>query len=49
MNISIIIPLYNEEESIGELAKWIDKVLKKITCHMRLYSLMTVVTIHHGL
>ena len=29
MNISIIIPLYNEEESIDELAKWIDKVLKK--------------------
>tara|TARA_B100000886_G_scaffold49105_1_gene30265 strand:- start:321 stop:1268 length:948 start_codon:yes stop_codon:yes gene_type:complete len=29
MNISIIIPLYNEEESIDELAKLIDKVLKK--------------------
>jgi len=28
MNISIIIPLYNEEESIDELAQWIDKVLK---------------------
>ena len=27
--ISIVIPLFNEEESIGELAQWIDKVLKK--------------------
>ena len=27
--ISIVIPLFNEEESISELAKWIDKVLKK--------------------
>jgi len=27
--ISIVIPLFNEEESITELAQWIDKVLKK--------------------
>ena len=27
--ISVVIPLYNEEESISELARWIDKVLKK--------------------
>ncbi len=27
--ISIVIPLFNEEESINELAQWIDKVLKK--------------------
>ena len=27
--ISIVIPLFNEEESISELAEWIDKVLKK--------------------
>ena len=27
--ISIVIPLFNEEESISELAQWIDKVLKK--------------------
>ena len=27
--ISIVIPLLNEEESISELAQWIDKVLKK--------------------
>ena len=29
MNISVVIPLFNEEESITELAQWIDKVLKK--------------------
>ena len=27
--ISVVIPLFNEEESISELARWIDKVLKK--------------------
>ena len=27
MNVSIIVPLFNEEESIDELYKWIDKVL----------------------
>ena len=27
MNVSIIVPLFNEEESIEELYKWIDKVL----------------------
>lgn len=27
MDISIVIPLYNEEESIGELYKWIERVM----------------------
>ena len=27
--ISVVIPLFNEKESISELAQWIDKVLKK--------------------
>ena len=27
--ISVVIPLFNEDESISELAQWIDKVLKK--------------------
>src|SRR3954451_22619464 len=27
MDISIIVPLYNEEESLPELAAWIDKVM----------------------
>jgi glycosyltransferase involved in cell wall biosynthesis len=29
MNISVIVPLYNEDESLPELASWIDKVMKK--------------------
>ena len=28
-NLSVIIPLYNEDESIGELCDWIDTVLTK--------------------
>lgn len=29
MDISVVIPLYNEEESLPELAAWIDKVMKE--------------------
>ncbi len=29
LNLSIVIPLYNEDESIGELCSWIDSVLVK--------------------
>lgn len=29
MDISIVIPLYNEEESLPELSEWIDRVCKK--------------------
>ena len=29
MNISIVAPLFNEEESLSELCVWIDKVMKK--------------------
>ena len=28
MNISIVVPLFNEEESLPELCSWIDKVMK---------------------
>ena len=28
MDISVVIPLYNEDESLGELHSWIDKVMK---------------------
>ncbi len=28
MNISVVIPLYNEEESLPELSNWIDKVMQ---------------------
>ena len=29
MNISVVVPLYNEEESIPELYAWIDRVMKE--------------------
>lgn len=29
MNISVIVPLFNEEESLPELAAWIDRVMKE--------------------
>lgn len=29
MDISVVIPLYNEEESLSELAEWIDRVMKE--------------------
>lgn len=28
MDVSVVIPLYNEDESLGELYSWIDKVMK---------------------
>ena len=28
MDISVVIPLYNEAESLPELAAWIDRVMK---------------------
>ena len=29
MNISVVVPLYNEEESLPELITWIEKVMKE--------------------
>ena len=29
MDISVVIPLYNEEESIGELYGWIERVMQE--------------------
>ena len=29
MDISVVIPLYNEEESIGELFEWIERVMQQ--------------------
>lgn len=28
LDISVVVPLYNEEESLPELAEWIDRVMK---------------------
>ena len=30
MNLSIVVPLLNEEESLGELVSWIDRVVDKM-------------------
>ena len=37
MNISVLVPLLNEEDSLNELCSWIDKVMKNQTFHMRFY------------
>ena len=29
MDVSIVIPLFNEEESLAELSDWIDEIAKK--------------------
>ncbi|HVA97276.1 MAG TPA: glycosyltransferase, partial [Bacteroidia bacterium] len=29
MNISVVVPLYNEEESLSELCEWIARVMQK--------------------
>ena len=39
MNISIVIPLFNEEESLPELIKWIDQVM---TVHNLSYETVMV-------
>ena len=28
MNISVVVPLFNEEESLTELCAWIDKIMQ---------------------
>ncbi len=33
MNISVVIPLYNEQESISELVAWIAKVMYDTDIH----------------
>ncbi len=39
MNISVVIPLYNEEESLLELCIWIEKVMKE---HMFSYEILLI-------
>ena len=42
MDISVVVPLYNEEESLPELFAWIERVMKA-TFLMKLFSLTTEV------
>lgn len=37
MDISVVIPLFNEEESLPELTEWIDSVMKENSFLMRSY------------
>ena len=44
MDISVVVPLYNEEESLPELfPAWIERVMKAMTFLMKLFSLTTEV------
>jgi len=35
MQISVVIPLYNEAESLPELMAWIHRVMRPIHIHMK--------------
>ena len=37
MNISVVVPLFNEEESLPELCAWIDKVMQKNNLLMKYF------------
>ena len=37
MDISVVIPLLNEEESLGELYSWIVRVMEKEGCSFAFY------------
>ena len=39
MNISVVIPLYNEEDSLLELCTWVEKVMKE---HMFSYEILLI-------
>jgi hypothetical protein len=45
MDISVVVPLYNEDESLPELTSWIAKVMRKITFLMKSCLLMMEVQI----
>lgn len=36
MDISVVVPLFNEEESIPELFAWIERVMKAKAFHTKL-------------
>lgn len=35
LDISVVVPLYNEEESLPELVEWIDRVARGEVCPTR--------------
>lgn len=49
MNISVVVPSFNEAESIPELYEWIVRVMKAHTFTYEIILWMTVVRILHGI
>ena len=49
MDVSIVIPLYNEEESLQELSDWIQRVVDETNFPAKLSWLMMVARIIHGI
>ena len=45
MNISVVVPLYNEEESLNELVSWIEKVMNE---NQFSFEVCTVFLPNHG-
>ena len=48
MDLSVVIPLYNESESIVALANEITNICQKIIIHLKLFLLMMVVQMIRG-
>lgn len=48
MDISVVIPLYNEAESLPELFSWIERVMKEHNYTYEVIFVMTVVRIILG-
>lgn len=48
MDISVVVPLFNEEESIPELYAWIEKVMKANGFSYEVIFVMMVVPTVHG-
>ena len=48
MDISVVVPLYNEEESLPELFAWIERVMKAHDFSYEVISLTTEVQTVHG-
>ena len=48
MDISVVVPLFNEEESLPELYAWIERVMQANGFSFEVISLMTEVPTIHG-
>lgn len=48
MDISVVVPLFNEEESLPELYAWIERVMQANGFSFEVISLTTEVQTAHG-